>query len=184
MEIIDLFITPWLEFSDFKSKSSRREFWVFALGNLFVFFLLFIVALTSYESLLTDDFREFIEAVLYDLCQMSALLGYQQHSFVYVGVSAFLLASMVWIAFILCPIAFYAFLFIVLLPISFSTGIYMLQLFMVYSLLVMIPQYSLTIRRLRDVGYGPLTYFVQLIPFVGNLILLFLLIMKNPNNKV
>lgn len=186
MEVIDLFINPWFEFSDIRSKSSRKAFWVFALGNLFVFFLFFLFALSSYDNLLTDDFRDLIVSILnlfcYDVNQMPVIAVLQechQYSFIYKGIAAFLLASVVWIASILCPIAFYALYLFVLL----STDIYILRLFSIYTMLVMLPYFSLTIRRLRDVGYGPLTYLVQLIPFVGNLIFLFLLIMKNPNNK-
>ncbi|MBR2260493.1 MAG: DUF805 domain-containing protein [Paludibacteraceae bacterium] len=186
MEVIDLFINPWFEFSDIRSKSSRKAFWVFAFGNLFVFFLFFLFTLSSYDNLLTDDFRDFVASILslfsYDVNQMpvmSILQDCQQYSFIYKGIAAFLLALVVWIAFILCPIAFYALYLFFLL----SIDIYILRLFTIYTLLVMLPYFSLTIRRLRDAGYGPLTYLVQLIPFIGNLIFLFLLIMKNPNNK-
>ncbi len=182
MNWIDSFIKPWMQFSDFSSESGRKECWAFLLGNLIIQFLL---VYTSVQSNFLDGFVQEVAGdfilVFSEIFQESDVfieppVMTEGRAFFLELVFAFILTGLIWVTFALKPILYYSVILFLMLPISFSDGVVTLQVFSLYSLVVLVPHLALMIRRLRNAGYGPLMYLIQLIPFIGSIVFLFLLI--------
>ncbi|MGK4566330.1 DUF805 domain-containing protein [Flavobacterium sp. 3HN19-14] len=67
---------------------------------------------------------------------------------------------------------------------SVGAGLIFLILYVVYALFVFIPSLSVLVRRLHDVGKSGWYYFIQLIPVIGGIWLLFLLFSEGDYQEV
>lgn len=182
MSWIDCFFSSWSKFLDFSSESSRKEFWIFALCNLAIFFLffLFITHTIFSNSILQSDFSELgassIFMEIFSDFQLPTFEWKDGYSFLLELGFSFLVSVVFWLGFVLTPMILYMIFFLIFFPLLFSSGVYPIQVLTIYMLVVLLPYLALSIRRMRNAGYGPLIIFVQLIPFLGPFIYGFLLI--------
>lgn len=188
MSWIDYFFKSWTRFSDFKSESDRKEFWIFALFNLGIFFLLFLFisysVLSNQEVL--DIVNNSIKTVLsyFHVTNASEFpLNADSGIFPWVLLIAFFSSVLCWAFFISSPIFFYLFVLIVTAPVMCLSGVYSIQVALIYMLAVMIPYLALSIRRLRNAGYGLIAFFSQLIPVAGPFIYVFFLAKYGADKK-
>ncbi len=171
MSWVDYFWKSWTRFSDFTSKSDRKEFWIFALFNLGIFFLLFLFV--SYTLLSSQTVQNLVTECITVVMSIFDIKSAPEFTWntgtILIPCTimmAFLLSVSCWILFVSCPIVLFL-LVLSTFAALFGKGIYPIQVTMIYLLVVMIPYLALTVRRLRHAGCNLIVIASQLIPVVG-----------------
>lgn len=179
MNWVDCFWKSWTRFSDFTSKSDRKEFWIFALFNMGIFFLLFLfVSYTLLSSQTVQNLVTECVAVVMNFFDIKSAPEFTWNMGTILipctVMMAFLLSVSCWILFVSCPIVLFL---LVLLAFAalFGKGIYPIQVTLIYLLVVMIPYLALTVRRLRHAGCNLIVIASQLIPVVGPIMYVYFL---------
>lgn len=139
--MIEAYKKFWNNYSDFKGRSTRPDYWWVVLANLLVVLPFYILLWIRLFSSLLVLFPYMAEDGSYTVSD--EVIG-----------AAFLQEF-------LSPF-----------------NIFILLLVIVYGLATFIPYLAITVRRLRDAGFHWAFIFVNLVPYVGGLILIVLLIQK------
>lgn len=91
-----------------------------------------------------------------------------------------------WYVWLMNIIIFFAyfFLLVIFMPYEYAEeGSILAPALIIFLIANIIPNISITVRRLHDINESGAWYFIQLIPYVGSIVLLIFLCMQSVNQK-